>query len=390
MSHVLEGKRIAFLGRLSSMSRKEAAELVRARGAIVCERPSSRIDWIVIGEENTIEDFLADDSEASQAIKAVLETQAVEIVGETRLWQELGLLDESRSLDRLYTPAMLAELLGVPVAVIRRWRRRGLIVPAREVRRLPYFDYHEVANAKQLARLLASGISAEAIERRLESLARYVPSVGRSLAQLTVMVEGKEVLLRQGDGLVDSAGQLRFEFSEDERAASGDPAGPPPELEELAPHAMPVPTKPEEIAEMADALEEAGELEAAAEMLRALMAAEGPTAERCFQLAELLYRMEDYPAARERYYMAIELDEDFVEARANLGVVLAQTGQLDLAEAAFLGALRYHGDYADVHCHLARLLERTGRDDEARRHWRALLTHAPDSVWAEEARRRLT
>lgn len=375
------------------MSRKEAAELVRGRGAFVSEKPSSRVDWIVIGEDSTIEDFIEADSETGQALKQVLETRSVEIVGETRLWQELGLLGEPKSLDRLYTPAMLAELLGVPVSVVRRWRRRGLIVPAREVRRLPYFDYHEVANAKQLARLLASGMSAEAIERSLESLAQYVPSLGRSLAQLNVIVEGKDVLFRQGDGLIDSGGQLRFAFSEADHPAppnGGDALALPPVNDELAPHAMPVPTNPEEIAEMADALEESGQLAAAAEMLRALMAAEGPTAERCFQLAELLYRMEDYPAARERYYMAIELDEDLVEARANLGVVLAQTGQLDLAEAAFLGALRYHGDYADVHCHLARLLERTGREEEARPHWQALLSHAPESVWAEEARRRLT
>ena len=393
MTKVLEGKRIAFLGRLSSMSRKDAAELVRARGALVSEKPSAQVDWIVLGEENTIEDFLQSESQTAETLRKLLDAQSVEIVGETRLWQELGLLGEPVSLDRLYTPAMLAELLGVSVAVIRRWRRRGLIVPVREVRRLPYFDYHEVANAKQLAKLLASGMSPEAIERRLASLAEYVPSADRSLAQLGIMIEGKDVLLRQGDGLIDSGGQLRFAFSEDDRGApSAEPVDSPeplPITDELAPHAMPMPTKPEEIAEMADALEEAGELVGAAEMLRALMAAEGPSAGRCFQLAELLYRLGDYPAARERYYMAIELDEDLVEARANLGVVLAQTGQDDLAEAAFLGALRYHPDYADVHCHLARLLEKADRHEEAKPHWEALLRHAPESVWAEEARERL-
>ncbi len=35
----------------------------------------------------------------------------------------------------LYTPAMLARLLDVPVAVIRRWHRRGLIAPEIEVAR---------------------------------------------------------------------------------------------------------------------------------------------------------------------------------------------------------------------------------------------------------------
>jgi tetratricopeptide (TPR) repeat protein len=87
--------------------------------------------------------------------------------------------------------------------------------------------------------------------------------------------------------------------------------------------------------------------------------------------------------------MAIELDEDYVEARANLGCVLAETGQQELALAAFEGALRYHPDYADVHYHLARTLDQLGRRDQAEEHWRAFLVHAPDSPWAEEARSRL-
>ena len=108
---------------------------------------------------------------------------------------------------------------------------------------------------------------------------------------------------------------------------------------------------------LAAELEEDGQLAAAAEMYRAAMAAAGPKAEICFQVAELLYRLGDLGGARERYYMAIELDEDYVEARANLGCVLAETGQRELAVAAFEGALRYHPDYADVHYHLARTLD---------------------------------
>jgi len=73
--------------------------------------------------------------------------------------------------------------------------------------------------------------------------------------------------------------------------------------------------------------------------------------------------MGDLSAARERYYAAIELDEEYVEARANLGSVLVENGELELAVAAFQGALAFHPDYADVHYHLANTLERscTGR-----------------------------
>jgi tetratricopeptide (TPR) repeat protein len=145
----------------------------------------------------------------------------------------------------------------------------------------------------------------------------------------------------------------------------------------------------DQLRHMAAELEEAGELAEAADMYRAAMAAAGPDPETCFQLAELLYRLGDLTAARERYYMAIELDEDYVEARANLGCVLAETGQWELAVAAFQGALSYHGGYADVHYHLARTLDELGRRDEAEAHWRTFLAMTPDSPWAQQARVRL-
>ena len=99
--------------------------------------------------------------------------------------------------------------------------------------------------------------------------------------------------------------------------------------------------------------------------------------------------LRDETAARERYYMAVELDEDYVEARANLGCVLSETGHRELAVAAFQGALVFHPDYADVHYHLARTLDELDRRDEAAGHWQSFLDLAPDSPWADEARTRL-
>ena len=83
------------------------------------------------------------------SIRQAVEAGTLEIVTETQLWQRLGLVSQEPELNRLYTPAMLAELLPVPLAVIRRWHRRGLVVPVCEVRRLPYFDFQEVATAQR-------------------------------------------------------------------------------------------------------------------------------------------------------------------------------------------------------------------------------------------------
>jgi len=397
-SEILKGARIAFVGKLASMSKREAARLVREHGGVAVERPDRSVDLVVVGEEGLpLGDAADPGSLFDQETRQAAEQGALRVIPETELWQRLGLVDREHEVRRLYTPAMLAELLRVPIAVIRRWHRRGLIVPVREVRRLAYFDFQEVATARRLAELLAAGMSPGAIEKKLEELARYLPGVRRPLAQLSVIIEGKKILLRQGDGLIEPGGQLRLDFE----AAEFDET-PPERSEETPGGAEGVlslsepdqigrgPASPEAMCRMAAEYEDQGQLDAAAEMYRAAMAAAGPVPEICFQVAELLYRLGDLSGARERYYVAIELNEDYVEARANLGCVLGEMGEHELAAAAFRGALAFHGDYADVHYHLARTLDELARPVEAETHWQAFLDLAPDSPWADQARSRLT
>jgi len=207
----LAGRHVAFVGRLGGANRKQTARIVRSFGGTPVDASDPRLDLLVIGAE----ELPVGDSE--ELIPLELRHAAgegrLEIIGETQLWQRIGLLDPEGFIRRLYTPAMLAELLGVELSVIRRWHRRGLISPVREVLRLPYFDFQEVASARRLAQLLAAGATPQAIERKLEALSNYVPDVDRPLAQLSVIVEGRQILLRQGQGLVEPGGQMRFDFN---------------------------------------------------------------------------------------------------------------------------------------------------------------------------------
>jgi tetratricopeptide (TPR) repeat protein len=145
----------------------------------------------------------------------------------------------------------------------------------------------------------------------------------------------------------------------------------------------------EDLRSLAAELEANARDDQAIEVYRTILISGDFMADDHFALAELLYRAGDLSAARERYYVAIELDEDFVEARSNLGCVLAEQGDLALAEAAFRGALEYHPDYADAHYHLAHLLDRENRSAEASRHWQLFMNLAPASPWADEARERI-
>jgi len=102
----LDGTRIAFVGRLASMSKREAARLVRERGAVVTERPDASVDLVVIGEEGLPLGDASDPDELFDAeTRRAMEQGTVQVVPETELWQRLGLVEAEQDVRRLYTPA---------------------------------------------------------------------------------------------------------------------------------------------------------------------------------------------------------------------------------------------------------------------------------------------
>lgn len=386
------------VGKLASMSRRDAERLIREHGGRIVDRAGEQVDWIVVADGGTDpKRLLADRQLLDDDLRARISGGEVELLRESDLWIRLGLVDSGQGIERLYTAAMLAELVRVPVAAIRQWHGRGALRAKREVRRLAYFDFEEVRVARKLAQLLHAGCSLSAVNRKLESLSRLLADLPRPLADPAVVVEGRRLFIRRGEGLAEPGGQLLIDFDV-AKPQTADDAGPiaipfvGQEALRQAPAGRGMGTHPraaDDLRALAADLEGSGQVAQAMEVYRAILFSDESTAEDHFALAELLYLGGDLSAARERYYVAIELDEDFVEARSNLGCVLAEEGELALAEAAFRGALEYHPDYADAHYHLARLLDRLNRSAEASRHWQLFMNLAPASPWADEARERL-
>lgn len=304
---------------------------------------------------------------------------------------------DSESIRNLYTTAMLAELIDVPVTAIRRWQRSGVLRPTQSVRRLSYFDFAEVTVARHLASLYNAGCSLKVIDRKLAQLKKALPEVERPLSDPAIVVTGRCLYLRRGEDLSEPSGQMLIDFDKPEEELEANLFTDSPMVlsisgeshDEQAAVVEQSQSLLNELQQAAIDWEDQGELERAAETYRALLVAQGPTAEVNFALADLLYRAGELSAARERYYVAIEIDEEYVEARANLGCVLAEQGELELASAAFEGALAYHPDYADVHYHLACVLDRLKHPEKAQLHWQTFYSLAPESPWAGMARERL-
>ena len=393
---------MGFVGKLGGVNRKEARSVVRRLQGTMVDPIDQSVDLIVVGADvfpSADPERLLDDS----ILQAVAE-QKVEVINETQFWQIAGVVEQESEVGKLYTPAMLAELLQVPMTTIRRWHRRGLITPTRQVKKLPYFDFEEITSARRIAALIASGMNSTQIEKQLSQLAELYPDLQRPLSQLSIIVEGRKILLRQGEGLVEPSGQKRLDFdtvdatdrSDDETPATisfasvtGNGLQGVAEAESgFSVGASGQRTKTDFL-QLAIELEDEGEFRSAIDVYRSLSLALGPSADVSFRMAELLYQVNDLAAARERYSMAVEFDEAFVEARANLGCVLVELGQTELALATFEGALEHHPDYPDVHFHLARLLDEIGSDQKAWQHWARFLELTPSGPWADEARLRI-
>lgn len=350
-------------------------------------------------------------SEASQSTEHTDETLAVGLQwrGFYRFLPVVSLMTHDQStlfedsltdVSGLYTVAMLAEVLRLPVEAIRRWHRRGALQAIRTVKKLPYFDFQEATLARKLAELWHAGCSLPAIEKQFDRLLANLPGHQRPLADPRLVVVEGQFLWREGDQLAEPGGQLLIGFDEQ-------PYNDTPGEQETVSLPLPFPDSSDEVVEVfagplaelpdfqldmlhqAEGERAAGLIQEAAETYRVMLLSGGHQAELHFALAEVLAQLGDFSAARERYSVALEIDPEFVEARLSLGCLYANEGELDLARAALEGALDRHPNYADAHFHLASVLDRLGAAEHAAYHRREFLRIAPESPWAETVRDQL-
>src|SRR6185503_9824025 len=84
----------------------------------------------------------------------------------------------------LYTAAMMAELVRMPVASVRAWQRRVWLVPSQVEHGVAGFDFQQVTIARTLAGLFQAGIKPAALAKRLAEIAASLPHVKQPLAEL--------------------------------------------------------------------------------------------------------------------------------------------------------------------------------------------------------------
>jgi len=369
----LAGAQVTFTGRLASMTRSDAAALVRKHGGTCDSTVNRRTTLLVVGQEGWP---LRADGRLSRKLVVAKRLQdqgrPILVITEEEWLQCLGAIDCYDGIHRQFTIVQLGQLLKVSRQRLHAWIRAGLVKPVRTIQGVQYFDYEQLANVRTVWKLTQSGVGLGRIKKSLTRLARWLPNLDKRNSLLSLFEQGGQILISLDEGLADPSGQLQFDFGEDEPAVTQQSA------KELT------------AAEWKDrgwALEAEGENEQAAHAYRQALYFGGADAEVCLNLSNVLYSMGQLAPAAERLWQAVELDHKFVEAWNNLGSVLCELDQNDEAIKAFRRAVELNPDYAAAHYNLADALQLTGQFMDARHHWKEFLRLEPLGEWAAYARR---
>lgn len=356
-SQPLAGQTVVFTGRLSSLGRKDARELVARLGGVTADEVTGRTTMVVVGGEGT---GAAARSNKLRRVDELRDQQAaaIDILTEDQFCELTGQPSPSE-LKRQYHAArdLLARYPALREDHLRYLVKYGVIKPVHRTHADAYFAFNDLAVVRQANDEVSQGASFRTVLRGL---------------------------------LASRQGQLALDFRLDASPARiialqrrtppvlpQEPA-PPPRNAALA----------EDYFRAASALDDGDEatVEQAASLYRKALECDPQLVAALINLANLHYTQDQLIEAQALYERAIGLEADFFEAHFNLGNIHHDLGQYDDARTCYETALALNPMYAETHFYLAVTLEKMGLSQEARLHWRSYQQLAPNGEWVELAK----
>ncbi len=357
----LAGESVAFSGRLSSMSRKDARSLVTRLGGTVVDDVTARTTMLVVGaasagERSTPHERADDDQDQkirrAKAINA-RDPGRVRIVAEEEFCRLVGVPSPAELRQQWYAVhdilVMYPRLREDQLHCLQKW---NLIQPALRTSGETYFSFPDLSVIRQAHAELERGAPFRAVLRSLQASRE-----GQLSLDFWLEAEPAKVIR-----LV--------------RLTSG---GEPP-------HSIDT-SAAEEFFRSASALDEGDprNQEAASRGYRRALEIDPCLVPALINLANIHYAQEHLPEAEALYERAIALAPELFEAHFNLGNVFHDLGRLEEARGAYEAALALNPAYPDGHFYLAVTLEKLGRSQQARQHWRRYRELAPDGEWVQLA-----
>jgi|SRR5215467_9195805 len=348
----IEGN-IAFTGRLASMKRAEAFAVVRQHGGTPRRGVTKSTRQLVVGQLGW--PLLADGRPSNSLQRA--QSYGVPIVSERRFLEWVGRADADEEA-RTYPAEQIASLSGLPAAVVDALSAFGVLDP-RDGR----YRFRDLAAARQVAELLAAGVTLSAITTSLHEIGKWLPDAG--LSKLKLYPAAKDaILVEQLKGRTDRKGQFVLPIAEAEES-------------------------PDTLFEQAQAAEEAHDAAAAERLYRRVMKLDPEDPAAAFNLGNLLRAADRKVDAEKAYRAATKVDPAFVEAWYNLADLLDNQGRGAEAIICLRHALAADPAHADSLFNVALLLQRLDDHRQAADYWRRYLALDSSSAWAARAKRAL-
>lgn len=369
----LAGQVVAFAGRLMTLGRKEAFELVTRFGGTAEPELTERTTLLVVAADAGTLPPPADpapphvDPEASRKLRRAAELNArdpgrLRVVSEDEFCTTTGSVTPTALRQQYYA---LRTIRGLYPAVrddhLRYLEKWGLL---RSVVRTPtevYYGFADVTVVKQANDELASGLSFRAVLRSL---------VAARAGQLELDFRPSRIEAQQAKVVALPARH--------ERSPKGtSPAGVTRELSTA--EAKFVEGERLEASEFSD-------LHSAMAAYREALRLDPTLVAAMINLGNLHYALDELAEAEALYVHASVEAADCFEARFNLGNIQHDLGRLGEAARCYGEAVALNPIYADAHFYLAVTLEKLGRSQDARPHWRRYRELAPEGEWVDLAR----
>jgi len=359
----LAGETVVFTGKLSSLGRKEARELVVRLGGLAADDVNAKTTMLVIGAEG-----LASGAPASEArsnkLKRAEELNAarpqIRIVSEPEFCTIAG-VPTAEALKRQYHALrdLLARYRSLREDHLRYLMKCGVLRPVLKTNAETFFGFPDLPIIKQANDGLEQGIAFRSIVRTLlashQGQLQLDFRIDAAPAKIiTLRKQVQEPPVRQGTSVV--------RVQDTERA--------------------------EEYFRTGSALDDGDDskVEAAAAAYRKALELDPYLCAALINLANIHYSRDELIEAQALYERAIGLESDFFEAHFNLGNIYHDLARYPEAQSCYREALRLNPFYADAHFYLAVTFEKMGLSQDAKPHWRAYQQLAPRGEWVELAR----
>ena len=335
------------------MRRADAFALVAQRGGTPRRGVTKETSVLVVGELGW--PLLADGRPSNSLEQAT--TYGVPVASERRFLEWVGkAVPEEQA--RAFTGAQLVSLSKVSEKLIDQLAMFGLIEPNNGL-----YGFRDLAAARQIAGLLASGIVLSVISKSLHEIRKWLPDA--RLSNLRLFPESSDrVLIEQLKGRTDKTGQFVLPI-----AGQGD--------------------DPDVLFEQAQDAEEANDIVVAERLYRRIMKLDPSDAATPFNLGNLMKSEGRGVEAEAAFRASITADPKFAQAWHNLADVLDDQGRTNEAASCLQRAIEADSSNPDSVFNLALLLQRLERHQDAAKWWRQYLEFDGHSEWAARAKRAL-